>query len=138
MMDTWTAVFFWCIALVASALYGWKAVEIHSPPKKKATDAEDHELTSYPSSWWWHQRWLNFLGALVGWIALWLLTRKFVPCLFADCTVAPNAWDVVASFLAFIGITGFLPGTVVSSLNSFSGLSAKLTELLASWITKTK
>jgi hypothetical protein len=147
-MDIWTTCIFWSIALVASALYGWKAVEIHSPPKKtpiaktdgsqSTTDAEVREETDFPSSWWWHQRWLNFLGALVGWIALWFLARKFAPCLFAECTVAPSAWDVAGAFLAFVGITGFLPGTIVSGLSSFSGLSAKLTELLASWITKAK
>jgi len=139
--ETWASIVFWAVALTASALYGWNAVAIHSPPRKKAKDRsgeESKEELVYPPAWWWHQRWLNFLGALVGWLALWFLGRKYVGCLFSACTAAPEAWDVIAALIAFVGVTGFLPGTVVSFLSSFSALAARLAELLAAWMTKLK
>ena len=81
--ETWTSIVFWLVALAASVLYGWNAVAIHSPPRKKAKDRSNEESKEelvYPIAWWWHQRWLNFLGALVGWLALWFLGRKYVAC----------------------------------------------------------
>ena len=58
-IEGWMAVFYWAIALVASGLYGWKAVAIFLPPLGEGS-------RQLPRAWWWHQRWLNFLGGLVG------------------------------------------------------------------------
>src|SRR5574341_945803 len=106
-MGTWMAAIYWAIALVASLLYGWNAVAIF----KAHISGLDQKP---PAAWWWHQRWLNFLGAIVGWTALWFLLRKFGGCILSPCGSDPTAWDVVAAFVSFIGITGYLPATVVS------------------------
>src|SRR5258705_12405081 len=43
-----------------------------------------------------------------GRVALWFLGRKVMACLDPSC-VEPTFWDVVTFFLAFVGVTGFLP-----------------------------
>lgn len=128
-MDNWLVAIYWVIALVASLLYGWHAVAIF---KAHISSADPQP----PKSWWWHQRWLNFLGAFVGWSALWFLLRKFIGCILGPCTAEPTAWDVLAAFISFIGITGYLPATVVSLVAGVGVLSGKLTETLDAWITK--
>ena len=128
-IEGWTAVIYWVVALVASGLYGWHAVAIF-----KAHIAERGEQP--PRAWWWHQRWLNFLGALVGWLALWLLLRKFLGCVFGDCVATVGAWDVVGALVAFVGVTGYLPGTVVSLVSGVGGLAGKLTEVLSAWVAR--
>jgi hypothetical protein len=128
-LEWWMVAVFWTIALVASLLYGWHAVAIF-----KAHIAGREEPP--PRAWWWHQRWLNFLGALVGWITLWFLLRKFLGCAFNDCNVELNAWDVVGSLVAFVGITGYLPNTVVSLVSGVGALAGKLAEVLAAWVAR--
>src|SRR4030042_4723054 len=118
-------VIFWILAVLASAFYGCKAVEIFLPQKEKQK-----------KSWWVHQFWLNFLGAFVGWLALGLLLRKFSNCIFSECVITPNAWDAVASVTAFIGLTGYLPGSVVAIISGFSTLAGKLAEVAAAWLKK--
>lgn len=128
-MDGWMAAVYWVVALTASGLYGWHAVAIF-----KAHIAEREAPP--PSAWWWHQRWLNFLGAFVGWLALWFLLRKFVGCLFADCAANVGAWDVVGALVAFVGVTGYLPGTVVSLVSGVGGLAGRLAEVLTAWVAR--
>ncbi len=128
-IETWMAVVYWLIALLASVLYGCFAVAIF-----KAHIAEREERP--PKAWWWHQRWLNFLGALVGWLALWFLLRKFLGCLFGDCRVDLGAWDVVGALVAFVGITGYLPNAIVSLVSGVGALAGKLAEMLATWVAR--
>jgi hypothetical protein len=135
-IEAWLATVFWLIALSASAWYGWNAVAIFEPQQhKKARDQHVDEL-DYPRAWWWHQRWLNFLGALVGWLAFWFLGRKYVGYLVSACTATPNAWDIAAAVIAFVGMTGYLPGTIIPPLQSLTGLLKKVAEIVAALITK--
>jgi hypothetical protein len=120
---------YWIVALVASALYGWHAVTIFLEPQEPS---ESHRSTA----WAWHQRWLNFLGALVGWFALWFLVRAFGACVFAACTVELGPWHAVAALIAFVGVTGYLPNTVVSLVSGIGGLAGKLAEVLASFVVR--
>jgi hypothetical protein len=129
MIEDWMAAVYWVVALVASGLYGWHAVEIF-----KAHIAAREESPS--KSWWWHQRWLNFLGALVGWLALWLLLRKFLGCMLGDCDADVGAWDVVGALVAFVGVTGYLPNTVVSLVSGVGALAGKLAEVLTEWVAR--
>jgi hypothetical protein len=40
------------------------------------------------------------------------------------------------ALVAFVGITGYLPSTVVSLVMGVGGLAGKLAEVLASWVAK--
>ncbi len=117
------SVAYWVIAVAASALYGWKAVEIF-------TDVPS-QRSRPPAAWWWHQRWLNFLGSLVGWVALWILGRKLVPCVAGRCNPGLEGSYALLGFLAFVGVTGYLPYGVVGILTGASTLAAKATEVVA-------
>lgn len=124
MFPPWFIAAFWLVALVASVLYGWKAVEIHigvtniSPEKQPGP------------AWWWHQRWLNFLGSLVGWLALWFTIGKLWPCAIAPCSGPLTLWDAVIASVAFVGVTGYIPMAVVGFVSGAAALSAKAGELL--------
>jgi hypothetical protein len=122
-VDCWVATVYWTIAVVASFLYGWCAVAIFKPHIAGREEPP-------PTSWWWHQRWLNFLGSLVGWLVLWLLIRKFGGCVFSGCAADIGVWDVVGAFVAFIGVTGYLPSSVVSLVAGIGLLAEKF----AAWI----
>lgn len=128
-INCWVATVYWGIALVASGLYGWRAVAIF---KSHIAERENQP----PKAWWWHQRWLNFLGALVGWLALWFMMRKFGGCVFGECVADIGTWDVVGALVAFIGVTGYLPISVVSLVSGVSGLAGKLFEVLVAWVAR--
>ena len=71
---------------------------------------------------------------MVGWIALGLLMRKFWDCIFSPCEIIPKEWDVAASIIAFICVTGYLPGSIVATISGFSNLAGKLAEITAAWL----
>jgi hypothetical protein len=120
---------YWLVAVIASALYGWNAVAIFLPSPSASEPARAR-------AWWWHQRWLNFLGAFVGWVALWFLLREFGTCVVAECVADIGAWDVVGALVAFVGVTGYLPSTLVSLVSGVGGLAGKLAEVLAAWVAR--
>ncbi len=123
------AVAYWVVALGASGLYAWHAVTIF-------TQSRQPDELPRPKPWIWHQRWLNFVGALAGWLALWILVKAFGACLYSACGVEFGAIHAVGALIAFVGITGYLPSTVVSLVAGVGGLAGKLTELVASWVAK--
>jgi hypothetical protein len=118
---TITTSIFWIAALVASLFFGLKAVTIFQvqAPKGKG-----------PWAWWIHQFWLNFCGSFVGWVALWFVGRKVISCLGASCAFELTGWDVLISFLAFVGVTGFLPFTIVGLITGIKELVVKSTSFL--------
>jgi hypothetical protein len=124
-LSVWTALF-WIVAIFASAFYGWKAVDIFVPPAQR------------DPSWAWrlHQRWLNFLGAFVGWMALWLLSKKFAPCMVDQCINDVGWLHVVGALVAFVGVTGHLPYFVVSLVGGVAGLAGALAEAIAKYVSK--
>jgi hypothetical protein len=123
-------VLYWVVALAASAFYSWNAVTIFLPPNKGKVVR--------PLSWQWHQRWLNFLGSGVGWLALWLIGRKYLPAIAGSAEVTIDPWDIVGFFAAFIGVTGNLPYTAVSLVQGVGSLASRLAELIGNWIAKGK
>lgn len=135
-MEIFLSIVFWLVALSASVLYGRYAVAIHSPPKRPNQTADDEAI--YPSAWHWHQRWLNFVGSLVGWLALWFLLRTFGSCVLGPCAEPFAGSDALLALIAFVGVTGYIPGLIVAAVSATSALSARLAELLASLISKLK
>lgn len=131
-------VVFWVVALVVSVLYGWNAAAIF-------TDVSLREVKP-AKAWWWHQRWLNFMGSVTGWTALWLLFRRLAPCLFQECKTQLasasgsasrlDAGDAAMAFVAFVGITGYLPFAVVGLISGASTLSAKAGEVIKGLFSK--
>jgi len=110
---------FGCAALAMSLFYGWSACAIFSVTKE-----------GRPSSWRFHQFWLNFLGAAVGWLAAWALLGSVLECNSSKCTlsVAPSA--IALFFLAFLGVTGYLPAALVGLVGGISELVSKLIALI--------
>lgn len=126
-IDVYVAAAYWGVAFVASALYGYHALNIF-----KSHSAESEQ----PVAWRWHQRWSYFLGSLVGWLALWLLIRKFGGCVFGECAADVEVLDVVGAFVAFVGVTGYLKDTVVSLISGVGSLAGKLAEVLSAWVAR--
>jgi len=115
---------FWFIALVASGLLGWKAVEIFTDVAKKEKKEQP------PPSWWWQQRWFNFLGSIVGWAALRVLIRRYWTYILGGCAADPNLWNLLAGFIAFVGVTGYLPYTVYGLISCVYRVGHKLADSL--------
>ena len=116
---------FWVVALVASILYGRNAIAIF-------TGVTAEEAKARPA-WRRHQQWLNFAGSMFGWGSLWLLLRRFCPCLADQCAAEPFTLDLsvgALAFVAFIGITGYLPFAAVGLLSGTSTLSSKAGDLI--------
>jgi len=104
--DTFLSIVFWFVALVMSYVYGRYAYEIHKLD---------------PDSRWRMagQRWLNFVGAFSGWFSLYILV--FYRISF-DLAVFSNQldWrDLILAFIAFLGVTGYLPHVTTSASSIF-------------------
>ena len=112
------------IGLLFSGFYGWKAVQIFDTTKTK------EELKKLSWEWKIHQSWLNFSGSLVGWIVLLSLLVRHWQCLLDACTVPFGIWDFVACVVAFVGVTGYLPMSIVGFISGLGLLGSKVGELL--------
>jgi len=87
---------FFLVAAIGSVFYAKWAFAIFS-----VNTADKH--------WAWkvHQVWFNLLGSATGWAALWFLYLSLnTQGLF-------NLWNLGLLLLAFVGITGHLPKTIV-------------------------
>jgi hypothetical protein len=114
---------YWVVAVIASGLLGWHALEIFSVPRVNEPNL-------------WQQRFLNFVGSMFGWLVLWPLTLRYLPCV--SSTGCPELhfgwWDVLACFVAFIGVTGYLPFTVIGAITAVFGSLRSLAQIVASWL----
>ncbi len=96
----WASVLYWAFALVVSlfyAIFAVDALEVSDEDKKKI--AENCPLR-------WHQRWLNFLGSIVGWCVAYVVLQH------TCSTYGFRPVDLPLAFLAFVGMTGHLPYVV--------------------------
>jgi hypothetical protein len=126
MIPSWVRIVYVLVALIASALYGWYAVKIFlGVPSQE--DLKKHYAHRNFLSWRNHQRWLNFSGSIVGWICLWILGVKFVPFAIADSYPSLSWGDVGLAFVAFVGITGYLPFAVVTIVQTGLSVIGKIT-----------
>lgn len=110
-MNCYLVVIFWVVALGFSGFYGWYAVSIHSTQfgvGKLNTWRSPQQSPPPHGSWWFHQIWLNFVGSLAGWAALFYLGFFRLPA-FKNGKPEFGLADAFFVLLALLGITGLLP-----------------------------
>jgi hypothetical protein len=94
---------FWFVAAIAIGFYGWFGTTIVGMGGKKMTFGSD---STKHWSWWVHEIWINALGSLVGWAALYhLVFVRLIFCRTSDVTLSDGFFVVIA----LVGICGFLP-----------------------------
>lgn len=112
------------VGLCFSLFYAKNAVDIFvdTRPIKDDNDPQytgDNFIRSKMQlpSWRWHQRWLNFMGCAVGWVAVFY----FVFCrLIPMCRFSFKVEDTILVLMALLGIAGFLPNAL-SRVTSLKG-----------------
>jgi len=110
---------YFLVALAMSVFYGLSACAIFSVPTEKR-----------PTSWRFHQFWLNFLGSGIGWGAAWALLSSVLACGSGSCPLSVSASAVLLFFLAFLGTTGHLPAAIVGLIGGINEFVAKLLALI--------
>jgi hypothetical protein len=109
-------IIFLVVGIGFSFFFGLKATEIFRVPTEGTTRA-----------WKFYQFWFNFLGSLIGWVALWFLARKITACLLSSCPAQVDSMDILVIFISFVGITGHLPYTVMGLIQGLNDLAKKIT-----------
>jgi hypothetical protein len=111
----WLGPPYWIVALLCSLFYAWKARDIFMVEREQ-------ESWAYIA----HQAWLNFAGAFCGWMALWLEAIRITA--YADSDAAPQFGlaDAGLGAVAFIGVTGLLPTTVVGFIQGIRDLAGRV------------
>jgi len=104
--SSWFIIGYWIVALIASILASAFAFKIHN-----ATKTTGASLV--------HQYILNFLGACIGWILLWIILPDLVNSISRQSSTSFTFKDVLILILAFIGIMGYLPVALVGLAFSF-------------------
>ena len=120
------AIGYWLVAVCVSGAIGWYALPIFSVEK-----------TNTPMLW--QQRWTNFVGVLTGWLILWALGIHFwdslsLPNGYAAVTV--GWWDAFGGFIAFIGVTGYLPYTVIGLVHTIFETGRRLADIADAYFKK--
>jgi len=117
-LSTTVNVVFWLLALALSLFHGLAFASVFS-------------MSTSGKGWAWklHQFWLNFLGSLVGWIAFWFLFRSVIECAEGSCPFQFGWTDVGMFFLAFLGVTGYVPFTVIGLASGVKELATKVAGL---------
>jgi hypothetical protein len=84
----------------------------------------------------WQQRWLNFVGALIGWLVLRPVGVRYLGCLSSSgCpAVAGDWWTVFAGLVAFLGITGYIPYAVIGLIHAVLGALRTVAKIIADWL----
>lgn len=80
--------------------------------------------------WRVHQFWFNFLGAAVGWVAAWATISAVLSCASTGCENAISLSSVALFVLAFLGVTGHLPMSIVGLVGGLQEFVAKLLSVL--------
>jgi hypothetical protein len=110
---------YWTAAIAMSAFYGLGSTSVWRQPIPV-----DKDTPWLP--WFVHQVWINGLGSAVGWgAAFWFYQR-----------MTANTWkveplDVGLAFVAFIGVTGWLPAAVTGFATALGTLARKAVEAVA-------
>lgn len=130
-IPAWFEIVFLLVAVIASGFFGFFCFEIHNLDR---------------SAFKWQEKiqqvWFNFVGALIGWIALWILVRQWwgawrlptAPGVPVQMTVS----DFGLALIAFVGISGYLPFTVMGVIRTFVALVQKVVERLTDLLSSAK
>jgi hypothetical protein len=115
-------------AVLVSILHGCFCFEVHG---LKRSDF------SWPSLI--QQGWFNFVGSLFGWAALWCLVRRAwsvwgVSSSSGQATIS----DFGLGFVAFVGISGYLPYTTMGAVDAIRAFIAEALKRLLDLATKAK
>jgi hypothetical protein len=105
---------FACVALAFSLFYGFKASDIF-----------DVDHADRPWAWKFQQFWLNFVGSAAGWVILWIVGQR-LSLVIRSPEQSLNLSDFVLLLIAFIGVTGFLPLSVVSFIQGIRDIAGKV------------
>ena len=105
---------FTVIGLAFSFFYGWKAFDIFRIEGK-----------DMPPALKFHQFWLNFLGSIVGWLMLWVALRR-LGFVIASPDHPLKVSDFILLLVAFIGVTGYLPFAILTSVQAIKELISKI------------
>jgi hypothetical protein len=118
----WPAIFgalYFVVALGFSIFYGWKALAILT----------NTEPNSFKGARLFHQRWLNFIGSAAGWLCLWFVVVK-VWLRMSDGDAQEFGWSYAAlALIGFVGVSGYLPFTIVTIVNSIGTLIGSIPAL---------
>ncbi len=106
-------------AISVSIFHGIFATSVFNVPTKGMSFA-----------WKVHQFWLNFLGSIIGWCALWAVYHNVSPCLIAACASEYGWPDVGLFLLAFLGVTGYIPFTVIGLASGINQFAIKAMDLV--------
>jgi hypothetical protein len=107
-------VVFACVGLVFSLFYGFKASDIF-----------DVDHAGRPWAWKFQQFWINFVGSTAGWVILWIVVQRLSLVVHSPGQ-GLNLSDFVLLLIAFIGVTGCLPLSVVSFIQGIRDIAGKL------------
>jgi hypothetical protein len=110
---------FCAVALAMSLFYGWYACQIF-----------EVTASGKPTSWRVHQFWFNFVGAAIGWVAAWALLGAVLSCASGSCTNSVSLSSVALFLVAFLGITGHLPMSLVGLIGGLREFVAKLLSVI--------
>jgi len=108
-MNCYLVVTYWFVAFAFSAFYGWYSVTIHVRKDRQLDTWRSPRDTPSPHwSWWFHQIWLNSVGSVAGWAAVFYLVFCRLP-LFKNGKAEFGLSDAFFALLALLGVTGLLP-----------------------------
>jgi len=112
----WFVASFGVLALVVSGLLGVFCLEVHNMPDRER----------YSPSRRYHQWWFNFVGSLFGWAALWCLVRRvWGVWFFSSSSGQATVSDFALGFVAFVGVSGYLPYATMGAVNALQTLVAE-------------
>ncbi len=113
--DPWVHWGYFFAATVGSLTLGLGAYRIHGETEPRESDAR---------RWW--QKFFNTVGAAAGWLAGWVVLVRWLGCAGFVCDGEPSGWTMLLAVIAFAGISGQLPFSLMVSIDALRVLIGKL------------
>ena len=105
------------IATVVSLIFGIFADKLHGVTKP----------TGWPLA---YSIWFNSTGAATGWLSGWVVLIRWLSCPGYVCSGEPKGWTILLAVIAFVGISGYLPLSVITSIGYLRAVINKLIQSL--------